>query len=87
MWDRKLKGRSADVMITGDTPPLMDRFLFNWPGRAQASRYVLRFAGIRPVRARQFGSVRLSSQKKIDSWVEKAARLGRKAARGHKGWV
>lgn len=85
-WDRQLKGRSADVVITGDTPPLADWLLFNRPGRTQVQRYVLRFAGIRPVRARQFGSVRLSDQKTIDKWVRKVAKLGSKAARGKTGW-
>jgi NAD(P)H dehydrogenase (quinone) len=84
LWERKLQGRSADVIITGDTPPLLDTFLFNRPGRTQVQRYVLRFAGIRHIRARQFGSVRLSDQGKIDRWIRKAGKLGHKAGRGDK---
>lgn len=75
-WDGLLKGRTADVIITSDTPPLFDRLAYNKPGRRVLTNQVLRFCGVKVRRVRQFGSVKMAKPRKIETWLAAAEKLG-----------
>lgn len=45
-----LQGRSAQLITTMDTPPLLHRLLYREPGKNALARATLGFCGIRPVR-------------------------------------
>jgi NAD(P)H dehydrogenase (quinone) len=79
-WDKLLKGRSADVIITSDTPPLIDSLIYRKPARRVMKNQVLDFCGIETKKIVQFGSVKLASQKKIQNWIARARHMGAKAA-------
>lgn len=79
-WDRLLTGRTADAIITSDTPPLLDTLLYLKPARRVLKKQVLGFCGIKSRHVRQFGSVKLATPKKITSWITKARRMGHTAA-------
>ncbi len=79
-WDKLLKGRSADVIITSDTPPLIDSLIYRKPARRVMKNQVLEFCGIETKKIVQFGSVKLASQKKIKSWIARARQMGARAA-------
>ena len=79
-WDKLLKGKTADVMITSDTPPLLDTILYRKPGRRVMKNQILGFCGVQTKNVVQFGSVKTASPEKISSWIERAGRLGVKAA-------
>ncbi len=79
-WDKLLKGRSADVIITSDTPPLIDSLIYRKPARRVMKNQVLEFCGIETKKIVQFGSVKLASQKKIKNWIGRARQMGAKAA-------
>jgi NAD(P)H dehydrogenase (quinone) len=64
-----LKGRSADVLVTMDTPPLLYRLLLGAPGHALVRRAILGPAGIRPVRVQAFGPMRQSSDARRAGWL------------------
>lgn len=80
MWDRLLKGRSADVILTSDAPPWFDQVVNGRPAKNQAKNTVLEFAGIKPVKTLQVGTVKTADEKKINAWLNMAYRRGQKAA-------
>ena len=79
-WDKLLTGKTADVMITSDTPPLIDTLIYWRPGRRVMKNQVLGFCGIKVKKTKQFGSVKLANEKKISGWLKQAEKMGAKAA-------
>ncbi|MEI4196385.1 NAD(P)H-dependent oxidoreductase [Roseovarius sp. E0-M6] len=79
-WDKLLKGRTADALITSDTPPLLDTILYRKPGRRVLRNQVLGFVGIRMRKIVQLGSVKLANPQRLGTWIERAHTMGRKAA-------
>jgi NAD(P)H dehydrogenase (quinone) len=80
-WDRLLSGRSAEVLISGDTPKLYLRVMYGAPVLRQMSGQVLGFCGFRPVRQHYFAPIRNQREAKLLRWLERAERLGARAAR------
>ncbi len=79
-WEKLLKGKTADVIITSDTPPLLDTFLYGKPARRVIKNQVLNFCGIEAKNIIQFGSVKMSDAEKIQQWLKKAEKMGEKIA-------
>ncbi|MFC3284502.1 NAD(P)H-dependent oxidoreductase [Litchfieldella rifensis] len=77
-----LNGRSAQLITTMDTPPLIHRLLYREPGRNAMARATLGFCGIRPVRALAFGSVKDATTQQRQAWLVRANRQGRRLERG-----
>lgn len=75
-WDRNMAGRSADVIITMDTPPF---FLWLVYGNAVIRRWkgqVLGFVGFKPVRILPLGQVKFGgAEKHAAKWTGKVRRL------------
>ncbi len=75
-WDRYMAGRSADVIITMDTPPF---FLWLAYGNAIIHRWkkqVLGFAGFKPVRILPLGQIKFGgADRKGAKWEGKVRRL------------
>ena len=88
-WDRLLAGRSADLVITMDTPPMVLRWLWGFPIGKRWRRQVLGFVGFDPVRIYCFGPVRRrAAQKGLPKWrlrIESAARSAVGLTRKPKG--
>lgn len=76
LWDRLLTGRTAELLVTMDTPPLFNRLVNLSPGERQMKRSVLQFTGLKPIRATSFGKVRGASHAKRSKWIATAAKLG-----------
>lgn len=79
-WDKLLTGKTADAIITSDTPPLIDTLIYRKPARRVIKNQVLGFCGIKAKHVLQFGSVKTASPAKIDGWLTRAANLGARAA-------
>lgn len=79
-WDKLLSGKTADAIITSDTPPLIDTFIYKKPARRVLKNQVLKFCGITPRNIVQFGSVKLASPEKITGWLDRTRKLGVRAA-------
>jgi putative NADPH-quinone reductase len=76
-WYRKLKGRSARVIVTSDQHPFLLWFLFG----GNINNYVrgiLRFSGFAPVRKTWFHKMTKASPKHIQNILSKVHNLGRK---------
>jgi NAD(P)H dehydrogenase (quinone) len=75
-WDRLLAGRSADVLITSDTPRWFLRFRYGDPLIKQLKGQILGFSGFKPVRTRVFSPIRKRSDRAIEKILRSSARLG-----------
>lgn len=80
-WDKLLKGRSADLLLTSDAPAWFDKLMYGRPAKHQAARAVLKFSGIRPVRTLQVGTVKTAKESKIQNWLRTAYNRGADAGR------
>lgn len=87
-WERLLKGRSADVIVTMDTPPWYLRAVYGDPVGRRWRRQVLGFCGFHPIRVMRFGPTRRGgATKNIGAWeatVVKAATTAAALKRGEK---
>lgn len=81
-WDRLLKGKSAQIITTMDTPGWVYRFIYGQPGTNALKRATLQFCGITPVRVLRFGTVFNSSAPQRGHWIELARAAGHRLARG-----
>jgi len=80
LWDKLLKGRSARLIVTMDTPPLINRWMYGHAGHKVMKRNILQFCGIRPVRVTEIGPVRGSTEQRRSAWLDKAERFGERRA-------
>ncbi len=76
LHQRLLRGRSARLIITMDTPSLIYRFIFRSPGENIMKRSVLRFSGVRPVRVTRISWMVVSTKNYRRRWLKKIERLG-----------
>jgi putative NADPH-quinone reductase/1,4-dihydroxy-2-naphthoate octaprenyltransferase len=77
-----LNGRSAQLITTMDTPPLIHRLVYRQPGKNAMERATLGFCGIRPVHSMVCGSVKNSSLQLRQKWLERAYCQGRRLESG-----
>lgn len=80
LWDRLLAGRSAELLVSMDSPPWYYRWLTRMPGHHQMRRAILEFSGIRPVRLHSIGPVLGADAARRQQWLRQAQALGRRAA-------
>lgn len=74
--ERLLTGRSADLLVTMDAPPLYYRFVTGRPGHKQMKKAILGFCGVKPIHVYSFGPVRSSGAAKRAKWISKASEIG-----------
>ena len=79
-WDKLLEGKSADAIITSDTPPALDTLLYHRSNRRILRKQVFEFCGVKPKSVVQFGSVKLAKPARIQSWLRQAQTMGARAA-------
>ncbi|MGL4315587.1 MAG: NAD(P)H-dependent oxidoreductase [Pseudomonas sp.] len=79
LWDKLLSGRTADLLVTLDTPPWYFRWIYGAPAHRQMTRTILGFSGIKTRRLSEFAPVRPSSEEQRQSWLRRAEQLGVKA--------
>lgn len=77
-YEGLLKGRSAHLMTTMDTPPLVYRLVYRAAGYHVMRRATLNFCGIAPVRITPFGSVLQSDAGLRNRWLERARQEGQR---------
>lgn len=74
-----LAGRSAQVLVTADTPVWYLYLLDRAPGYRMLRRQVLALCGFRPVRFNTFSPLQGSSESRRRDFLAEAERLGRRA--------
>lgn len=79
-WDRLLAGRSADLLVTMDTPPPYLRLAYFDPVGWRYRRQVLGFVGFRPIRLHYFGAVRRGgAERNLARWQARVTAAVRSA--------
>ena len=81
-WRPLLRGRSADLITTMDTPGWAYRWIYRAPGHNAMKRASLGFCGIATSRVLRFGPVKDSSPEQRQAWLEATERRGIGLARG-----
>lgn len=80
LWDKLLRGRTAELIVTMDTPCWYNRWIYRRPGYNEMKRTILGFCGIRTVGVREYAVVRHSSRDQRQRWIAEVAEAGRRAA-------
>ena len=75
LWDKLLKGRSAQAIVTMDTPGWYYRFIYKLAGHHILKRCILEFCGIRPVAIHALGPVKSSSPQQRQAWLAEVQHL------------
>lgn len=78
-WSKRLKGRSARIVVTMGMPALAYRWYFGAHGLKSLERSILGFCGIRPIRESLFGMVEAADDRKRERWLAKMRAHGRRA--------
>ena len=79
-WDKLLKGKSARLIVTMDTPPWYFRLFYGRPGHNAMKKSTLEFCGVKPVKISSIGPVKHSKKSKRISWLTQVQKLGEKIA-------
>jgi putative NADPH-quinone reductase len=70
--DKLLRGRSAHLLVTMDTPPWYYRWVYRMPGLHQVRKTTLAFCGIEPRRTLTFGPILGASAVQREAWLLQA---------------
>ena len=76
LWDPYLKGKTARLLVTMDSPKWFYSLFMAQPGHHAMKRVVLGFCGISPVSISSFGPVKTSSPEKRRRWLSRVEALG-----------
>ena len=77
LWDKLLKGKSARLIVTMDTPKWYYRWIYKQPGHNAMRKGILKFCGIKPVKITSFAPIKTSNEKTRNLWLNKVEKLGK----------
>ena len=80
LWDKLLKGRSARLIVTLNTPSWVYRWYFGRPGHNTMKKTILEFCGIRPERITEIGPIKGSTEAKRQKWLGQVHDMGKQLA-------
>ena len=75
-WEKLLAGRTADLITTMDTPPVLYRYVYRAPGRQALARATFGYCGLRTARIDAFGPVIASTAEQRRRWLDRARASG-----------
>ena len=78
MPKKLLKGKTARIIITADTPKWYDSLFMKSPAINQFKKGTLEFCGISPVKVTYISPIKGSNIAHKEKWLEKIAVLGKK---------
>lgn len=76
-WDKLLKGKTARLIVTMDTPKWYYWLINRNAGHNAMKIGVLEFCGIKPVKISVFAPVKSSDELKREKWLTEVETLGR----------
>lgn len=80
LWDGLLEGRSADALVTMDTPSIFLRFMYRNSIVHRWRKQVLGFCGFKPARFHIFAPVRKgNAEKQWSKWQDRIAKIAQSA--------
>lgn len=76
LWDKFLKGKSARLIVTMDSPSWYNRLVYRNASQVILKKAILGFCGVAPVRSSVCAPVKTSTPAQRQRWMENAERLG-----------
>jgi putative NADPH-quinone reductase len=73
-----LKGRTAQLLVTLDTPSRYFRWVYKAPAHRQMTKTILEFCGIKTTRLTEFSPMRSSTEEQRQQWIRQAEALGKR---------
>lgn len=80
LWDKLLAGKTAELLVTMDTPGWYYRWVWHRPGHQQMRHTILGYCGIATTRISEFGPVHGATDERRAQWLKQAQALGRRCA-------
>ncbi|WP_256759399.1 NAD(P)H-dependent oxidoreductase [Cohnella sp. WQ 127256] len=80
MTEKLLKGKTARLIVTMDSPPWYYRLVLRRSGHTVMKRGILQFCGINPVRITEIGTMKMKTPEARTKWLQKVQGLGAKWA-------
>jgi 1,4-dihydroxy-2-naphthoate polyprenyltransferase len=81
-YEPLLRGKTAEILTTMDTPALVYQLIYRAPGHNAMRRAILEFCGLIVTRVSAFGPVRKSDHHRREVWLRKAIQQGLKLKKG-----
>jgi putative NADPH-quinone reductase/1,4-dihydroxy-2-naphthoate octaprenyltransferase len=81
-WEKLLKGKSAQIITTMDTPKWVYRWIYKNPGHNALGQATLQFCGISPVRKLIFSPIKYSDAEMREQWLDQVRNEGAKLKDG-----
>ncbi|MGG3308967.1 NAD(P)H-dependent oxidoreductase [Paenibacillus lautus] len=78
--EQLLKGKTARLIVTMDSPYIYYRFYLGQPGHQMMKHSILKFCGVGTVRATNITQLRKMPEVARKQWLERVQRMGRKLA-------
>jgi len=78
-WNKLLKGRTATIIATMDSPAFFTKF-FDSDAGGKMMKSILSFVGIKFKKKYYFGSVKMSDDKKKQAWLDSAYKIGKRTS-------
>ncbi len=75
-YKKLLKGRTAQLLITLDTPLWIYKIFVRAPGTSALKVATLQLCGVSPVRAKHFTPIKHSTPEKKKEWLQQSRQLG-----------
>jgi putative NADPH-quinone reductase len=76
LWNKLLKGKTARLIVTMDTPGWYYSLFYKRPGHNSMKKGILEFCGIKPVKITALGPVKSSGEQQRRKWITTIERLG-----------
>jgi putative NADPH-quinone reductase len=80
LWDKLLTGKTAQLLVTSDTPWWYYWLVNRSPGHNSMKIGILEFSGVKPVKIKSFSPIKSSDGMKREKWLEEVEALGQKQA-------
>lgn len=77
LWDKLLLGKTAQLLVTMDTPSWYYWLVNRSPGHNSLKIGILEFSGIKPVRIKTFSPIKSSDENKRKQWLKEVEALGK----------
>ncbi len=78
LWDKLLVGKTAELLVTMDTPGWYYRWIWKRPGHNQMKHTILGYCGVKVTGIHEFAPVHGSTPEKRNKWLAKAKTLGQR---------
>lgn len=77
LWDKLLSGRTAELMVTMNTPPWFFRWVYRDAGLRGLTVTTLGFSGIKTTRITRIGMIRRFTEAQRAAWLAKICQMAK----------